>query len=277
MSQKSPYTKMLKDMSQCEISLDFGPLSAWPTGLPAVAINGKVIAGFTQTIVFDHQLEESDSEAIAALFRSLYFDLTAAELARLFVTSKNQSWFPFTTIANRYQLRWNEQTANLAEAMVTLPINFQNFSAEKKWSFADFQPLLSARSFALSPILLLILQRNLSRSIGALALELWVELKLLGHNEQALQPSPNEDSELWLKRLKTLRYPHSSQKDEEAQNLVNQLPWPGTSKARWIRQGDRAGIELKLFVANPTDLKKYVQSLTGVQDALEKEDPWKKH
>lgn len=64
-----------------------------------------------------------------------------------------------------------------------------------------------------------------------------------------------------------------------AQNDLSNLPWPGASQVKWTQQGDRAGIEIKIFVSNPTDLKKYLNSLNHVHDIMEKDSEkiWIKH
>lgn len=276
MTQKPP---QLKNISQCSKALDFSPYSPWPLGLPAVAVNGMVLAGFSQTVVFDHQMEAEDFEGIALLFRSFYSELTAVELARLSEAVKqNQiSWFPIEQVFSKFQTRWSEQTEKICLAITKSSVGLQKFAAEKRWSVGDFSPLLSAQALKLEPLYHVFIERNLSRSISVQVLELFVELLLMGTNESEILPRPQEDSDLWMKRLKVLRYPQSAKADELAGLQIKDLPWPGTSTARWTRQGDKAGIELKLFVSNPMDLKKYIQSLALVSEAMEKEGPWKKH
>jgi hypothetical protein len=60
---------------------------------------------------------------------------------------------------------------------------------------------------------------------------------------------------------------------------LSNLPWPGASIVRWTQQGDQAGIEIKFFVSNPTDLKNNLKSLNQVHDILEKDSEklWIKH
>jgi len=276
MTQKPP---QLKDISQCNKCLDFSPQIPWPLGLPAVAVNGLVLAGFSQTVVFDHAVETSDKETIAGLFRSFYSELSAVELANLEskVAASDITWFPVDLIFNKFQVRWNDQTKNICRLIANLPPGLQKFSSERRWSIGDFSPLLAAKSIRLESFYHVFIERNLSRSISVQALELCVELLLIGKDQAELLPLPQEDSDHWLKRLRAIRYPQTTSADEMANTLMKGLPWPGTSTARWTRQGDKAGIELKLFVANPLDLKKYAHSLALVSEAMEKEGPWKKH
>lgn len=267
----------LRQLSQCNNSFDFSPRIAWPEGLPAVAINGFLIAGFQQEMVFDHALPEIDKDGIAALFRSLYFELTTPELARLYRSTSVSTWFPIQEVLAKFQVRWTENNEKLSDIICQLPMGFQNYCSEKKWSFGDFQPLAAAKGLILSPFFMRMIDLNLSRSQSVAALELIVDLLLMGKQPLELLPDDAMTSDTWMDSLRHLRYPESSQKDDWASRQVQELPWPGTAQARWTRQGDRTGIELKLFVSQPTDLKKYLQSLSAVQDALEKDGPWKKH
>jgi hypothetical protein len=268
----------LRQISQCTTALDFLPQASWPESLPAVAINGYLIAGFKQSLVFDHTLDWEDQEAVSGLFRSLYFELSTCEFARLWKASRHVPQFSLPSIFAKFQIRWNSNTEKLCEIISKLPLEFQNYCSEKKWSFGDFQPLAASQGLILSPFFLRIVEMNMSRSQSVLALELVVDLLLMGKSPVEILPQDQLNSgESWIETLRLLRYPQTSQKDDWASRQVEQLPWPGTAQAKWTRQGDRAGIELKLFVSNPTDFKKYLQSLSVVQEALEKEGPWKKH
>lgn len=268
----------LRQISQCATGLNFSPRTSWPEGLPAVAINGHVIAGFHQEAVFDHTLDWTDQDSIASLFRSLYFELTSCELARLWKSTRELPQFPISEVFAKFQVRWNSNTEKLCEIISQLPRGFQDYCSEKKWSFGDFQPLAASQGLILSPFFLRIIEMNLTRNLSVLALELVVDLLLMGKAPMEILPlESSQPGEVWIETLRQLRYPQASQKDDWASQQVDQLPWPGTAQARWTRQGDRAGIELKLFVANPTDLKKYLQSLSVVQEVMEKEGPWKKH
>jgi hypothetical protein len=267
----TPKPPELKNISQCSKILDFSPFSSWPQGLPAVAVNGFVLAGFSQSFVFDHQVKIEDSQAIAALFRSLYFELSAMELAKLARRASDRlvSWFPVESVFNKFQIRWNDQTEKLVEVMTELPAGFQKWTSDKRWSFSDFSPLLSASGLVLEPLHLALMEKGVSRSLAVQALELSVELLLMEHPLENLLPELQEEPDQWIKRLRTLRYPQTTRTDSESASRIQDLPWPGSSKIRWVRQGDKAGIELKLFVSNPTDLKKYMQSLARVHEAME--------
>jgi len=285
MSQWNETPPQLCSMSQCDKSLDFSPLHLWPSGLPAVAVNSVVLAGFSQDLVFNHQMSATDGEAIASLFRSLYFELTFVEMSRLISKSKSHSWFPVILTAQKFGWQANEQFFLVADILRETPEGFQKWCSDKKVSPQDLLPLLSATALELKYLFHDLIQFNLSKSHGVKALELGIELMLLGKKpeeitSQQLLTFVGKDqtpSEAWIETLKFMRYPETIRRDHDQEEKMTSLPWPGTSHAKWTRQGDRAGIELKLFVSQPSDLKKYLQSLSRVQDMLEKEPSGTKH
>lgn len=256
----------MSTISQCDTSLDFQPLSPWATGLPAVAINMVVIAGFDQEIVFNHSISEDEKDKIAALVRSVYFELSFAEMARLVDKAKNHQWLPIELIIQKFGWLANPSFYKVAECLLTTPIGFQNWCAEKKLGPMDLIPLASAKSLNLIPLFHDILSLKLSKSVGTKVLELAIELLLMGKSYSDIAP---ESSETWAQKLQQLRYPNSSQNDSLEKEKLISLPWPGMSQAKWARQGDKTGVELKLFVSQPSDLKKYLQSLEKVQNLLE--------
>lgn len=263
-------------ISQCVTELQFQTRSHWPQSLPAVAVNNVVLAGFQQPMVFNHSLDWKDRDAIATLFRSLYSDLSFAELALLWEKSEAFDWFPFAEIAAKFHFQATEHFFNVAKALLKTPIGFQNWCADKKIGPQDLSSLLAARALDLKPLYLKILNLGLSKSQGAQALETAIELLLMGISETDLQLSVSEESfqaEAWLELLKRKRFPEAFARDTAAQENMKNLPWPGSSQARWTRYGDKSGIELKIFVSNPSDLKKHMQSLSRVQDLMDQATP----
>ncbi len=267
----------LKPMTLCDASLDFSPITKWPQGLPAVAVNGLVLAGFQQSLVFDHSIADHDSEKIAELFRSLYFDLSFIEASRLVEKAKDHPNFPIESVLSHLGWNTSEHFFKVVTAVQKLNSDSQTWCAEKKLNPQDLSILLSLNTevgFAQADLLIQkIKSLRLSKSQGVQALETALELLLMGKSFEDLENTKSE----WLEHLKTLRYPQSTTSDQIQQQKMTALPWPGTSHAKWTRQGDRTGVELKLFVSNPTDLKKYLLSLTKVQDLLEQENSGTQH
>ncbi len=275
----------LCSMSQCNKDLFFDPRTPWPDGLPAVAVNQVVLAGFSQGLVFNHQIETTESDTIARLFRSLYFELSFMEMARLTEKAKSISWFPLNLIAQKFGWAPSENFFKIATRVLKTPSGFQEWAADKKLSPLDLTPLLASENLELKYLFHDLVSLNMPRVLGVKALELAIELQLMGHASQsltteALLSTPPQDlslGEAWVQALKALRYPETFRRDQATEAQMTKLPWPGTTQARWTRQGDRAGIELKLFVSQPSDLKKYLQSLSHVQDLLEKDPSGTQH
>ncbi|MBC7742892.1 MAG: hypothetical protein H7061_11895 [Bdellovibrionaceae bacterium] len=109
---------------------------------------------------------------------------------------------------------------------------------------------------------------NPTYSEGLSVLEMLTDLILMGHNEMLFEGA--ESFETWKSALKKLRFPETSQRDELLKTKLEQLPWPYGSKVKFERRGDKAGVELKLFVSSATDLTKILASLERVQVEISK-------
>lgn len=266
----------LCSISQCVSELQFQTRSHWPQSLPAVAVNNVVLAGFDQAMVFNHTIDWKDHEGIATLFRSLYSDLSFAELALLWEKSEAFDWFPFSAIAAKFHFQATEHFFHIAKALLQTPMGFQNWCADKKVGPQDLSTLLAAGTLDLKPLFLKILNLGLSKSQGVQALETAIELLLMGLSPTDLQleiSDANSQAEAWLELLKQKRFPEAFARDLAAHDQMKNLPWPGSSQARWARYGDKSGIEIKIFVSNPSDLKKHMQSLSRVQDLMDQATP----
>ena len=273
----------LLPISQCDKQLQFASSLHWPEGLPAVAVNALVLAGFGQPLVFNHRIEPEDQAAIGQLVTSLYPHMSFMEAARFWEKAQAIDWLPVTEILGRWNIRLNDSWIHSAQIALALPVGFQTWMIEKKLGAQEMMILGTAldpkNNLKLEPLLHAILLTKASRSQGAHILETGVELALMGLAMDTLVAFENETADAWTERLKLLRYPQTAKKDSESEARLQNLPWPGQSQARWVRQGDKAGLELKIFVSNPSDLKKSVTSLQKLQDLLE-ENPgalWPKH
>lgn len=269
----------LRSISHCDTSLQFETLHHWPQGLPAVAINGVVVAGFEQDLVFDHQIDHARGTEISELIASIYPQMSFMEAAFFWRGAKKIPWLPLADLFEKWNMRLNEAWMKSAELALNLPIGFQKWLADKKVGAGELLILSSDQHKHLEPILHAILTMNCSRTQGIQALELFIELSLMQHLPETLVPHANEIASGWIERLKELRYPQTTRHDRESAMKLQGLPWPGQSQARWVRQGDRSGLELKLFVSNPSELKKSLNSLQKIQELLDDEPQvlWPKH
>ena len=266
-------------ISQCDTQLKFESSLHWPEGLPAVAVNTLVLAGFGQTLVFNHQIPIEDRAGLVHLVTSLYPNLSFVEAARFWRQARLVSWLPLEEILSRWSIRLDEDWIRGAQRALSLPKGFQQWLVDKKISAAELQILDSAFALRLEPLLHSILLSQATRSQGLLALQLGIELALRDHQLEDLALQTEEPAALWLERLGNLHDPHRAKRDADGAARVQNLSWPGQSQARWVRQGEKTGLELRLFVADPSDLKKSVTSLQKIQDLLE-ENPdafWPRH
>ena len=272
--------------SECESFLDFAPVAHWPQGLPAVAVGGIILAGFQQELAFNHELSLEEKEEIEKLFCSLYSELSFAELARLWKLSESHVWFPMAEVALHYRVGLNPHFFEVAEVLLQTPPAFQIWCSRRKLHQGDLLPLLATHHFddhsnakeGLRLALSFIARMEMTRNQGAQALEWLMDLLLDNPTWVELQPD-SESAEAWHEKLRRLRFPETEKKDKQSSRQAMRLPWPGSSQVKWTRQGDQSGIEVKLFVSDPTDLQKCVQSFQNVLKELEKKDsnPWTVH
>ncbi|AZZ35966.1 hypothetical protein CIK05_03875 [Bdellovibrio sp. qaytius] len=97
-------------------------------------------------------------------------------------------------------------------------------------------------------------------------LELISDLILMGHEETLFEQS--HDFAKWSVHLRALRYPATTKRDDQLKDKLEKLPWPYGSKTKFERRGDRAGIELKMFITSEADLIKAISSLERVKDQI---------
>lgn len=105
-----------------------------------------------------------------------------------------------------------------------------------------------------------------SFSEGLQILELTTDLILMGHQEELF--SHMNSFETYKTHLKSLRYPQTTKRDEDLKIKLEALPWPYGSKVKFERRGDRAGVEVKLFISSEVDLTKILASLERVKQEL---------
>jgi hypothetical protein len=107
---------------------------------------------------------------------------------------------------------------------------------------------------------------NASFSETVQLIELTAELILINVNLPILNESENLTQ--WKTHLQKLRYPQTTSSDEALKTKFEKLPWPTGAKTKFERRGDRAGVELKLFVTSQADLTKVISALERVKEQL---------
>lgn len=107
---------------------------------------------------------------------------------------------------------------------------------------------------------------NPSFSEGLVILEWVTDLILMGHHEELFSATPNLES--YKQHLKVLRFPEVTRRDEQLKSKMESWPWPQGSKVKFERRGDRAGVELKIFISSNTDMTKIMAALDRVQKEM---------
>lgn len=141
------------------------------------------------------------------------------------------------------------------------------WTAEKKVKDSDLQFVNLLKTSAQKEIFQrLATQITLLRpsySVGLTLFELVIELILMGHQETLFFNM--ETLEGYQKYVRGLRFPQSTQQDEILKSKLQNLPWPQGSKLKFERRGDRAGVEIKIFVSSQSDVTKLIAAFERVQ------------
>ncbi len=261
-------------------NLDFEPESLWPASLPCYSFQGELLCGFqtnendlwdaTQTPP-QPKTVKLEGNSLPQFLKGIYPQLSFMELSRLSEKIKQhpqlndlqhlmELWF-------LYGYRNYENSQSLIEKIVTLPKEVQKWIHQKKLSPQDLAPLNALTTpdslSLLEPLWLTFIDCGFSKSEGVKGLEYLVELLLLGNSVEDLRPphSPCSSAQ-WLDFLHSKRFPMSTHQDKMAEEKIRVVFWPKKMESRWVRRGDRAGVELKVFFTHPDELK---QNLVGLE------------
>src|SRR5688572_17914154 len=122
-------------ISQCAKDLDFKPIRPWPKGLPAMAWNFHLLAGFERDegLVFD---TSSTAASFIEAFHSCHPSLSLVELARLYsmlekINGLIEHEEDYIKLFGFYQLRFQDSLKKCFEKVIVCPEPFQNWLSEK--------------------------------------------------------------------------------------------------------------------------------------------------
>lgn len=203
-----------------------------------------------------------------------YPQLTFCELVDLYFKIKLSTEVNGPLLFSFYNFHLDSKMQKLLEAIPTFPNLFWSWSRHHSLSPRDLYPLLSLKDpQQISLSLQKIVEQNISRSLGAQVLELLVECYLLGSTDSYLADILQSQStiESGLENLKSLRYPQTTQTDQKKQQKLLSLPWTKDFQTRWLRHGDRSGLEIRFFASNASELKKYSDQLMKISQLQENE------
>jgi hypothetical protein len=266
----------LNDIWSCKKSLDFKPDSPWPQSLPVYCFQNELLCGFDRDKGVAVELSGITLlEAIKAVHPHLGF----LELIRLSQKIPQDS-LQQTELWSLYGYHWKENLGILSQTLSQIDLETQRWLQSKKMAPQDLAPLRSLPNLeVLAPFWPLMMTQTYSKSEITQILELLTELILMDVSVDTL--NANAQGHAWIKHLKSLRYPLSTESDSVGETKLRQIAWPLRSEARWLRKGDRSGVELKLFFSHPQELKRSLERLEQVCEDLQTqsdfEDLWSKH
>jgi len=257
---------LIRSISQCGKSFDFSPRREWPAAFPAMAWKGQLVSGFSRV---DGDAVDLSEKAFVELWQACHPELGLGELSR-FLMALEREWPDLyvecrEALAAVYGLRWSDRLEQMLRALSRCPLAFQEFADVKKMSVRDLAPLLAADLAAVQPLLEEFPRMMISKFEATRALELFVELVLMGRPVNDLLPT-SDNGGLYLRRLEQWRKPRAFDGDEEWRKTVNAWPWPAQVQAEWQRFGDQAGIEIKIRTTSPDDFQKKLERLAGIPD-----------
>lgn len=260
----------IASISQCDKDLDFQPRSVWPAAMPALAWKGQLLGGFSRSIGAAVDLFEIHRAPLLESLKACYPELGLAEIARL--SRRLAKVWPETFQELRsgffleYGLRGGERLEQTLEMLVQAPPEFQEWVDAKKCGPRDLSPLLALKDMpAFSPFLSAMTTIGLSRAEGARALELGVELFLMGRPLSDILPTQDSGVQ-YLRQLEKWRRPETLSGDEQWRDTVSRWPWPAQVQASWQRFGDQSGLEVKLRATSPQDFNKKLERMLSIGD-----------
>ncbi len=249
------------ELTQCNRQLEFELGETWPKALPACSWREYLLCGFARssgTVIDLQSLGNTFLESLLALYPHLSF----VDLSALFLKARhleNELNFSKADLFHAYGLRYTENLEILGELVAKTPLSFQAWARERDLSAADFAFLKMLKNVhSLEAAFSKIVELKVSRNTAVQILELEAELESLAKVTDASY----ENAETWLSELQQMRYPQTSQRDEERKKSFQKVRLPHNIKSNWKRVGDSGHLELKLTVSGEVELKK---TLAGLQ------------
>ncbi|MCB0394644.1 MAG: hypothetical protein KDD25_08790 [Bdellovibrionales bacterium] len=259
------------DISQDVIKLDFKPVKPpFPNDI-AYVVEG------VQLSAFGSNQGQFRSESLEDFFAHLYPIVTTSEWARIWAILLNDyvKHPESKKIWERLSPQRMQSTDGVKtlEALLKTPVAFQDWVSEKDVVVNELHPLKWAQTQKLDLFEdeILAITRG-SRQDGTQTLEWLVDLKSSGID---VPPPSDLDFSAWKSKIKSLRFPRTSKSDNERGEALKKFKWGPDIRARWVRNGDSAGIEVRFTANNPSDFEKQLVKLKAQQDDIAK-IVWKK-
>ncbi len=247
-------------LKECDKSFDFQALAEWPEFWPPFAYNKIQISGFKSQNPL--ALNFKPPVNFLSLFFSCHPRLQLSELADI-----NHRW---NTIPPEWDFTWgaffkayglHQEVKSIQKLLTSLkstPLSFQNWVSKKQAHFNDLRILNSFKNTKdLSTLFDWMEKKQVSHAQGVKALRGAGELLLMGKDiSPALNHSPERSSEEDLQVLEQMRHPHTSLRDEAQKRKIQEALWPSGTQSEWVRKGDRAGLQIKIWCKTPQEFDK---------------------
>jgi hypothetical protein len=253
-------------VSQCKKSFNFHPLQPWPSHLPAYSWEEELLTGFN--LPADHQVINlsASGSSIEKIMSAVYPQLSLAELARLHqLAALTPEQFRYLLEQN--SLRPSEALIELLVKLSQTPIDFQNWTSERKLGAKELYILKSVGSvIEISPLLDALVEFKASRQIGVQILENAIELFLL--KSELPTPKDGENLEAWGQRLFQLRHPLQAEKILTREKNILSLAWPKFLKVRVVEHQASLVNEVKLQFRSPGELLRNIEALKKIHHEI---------
>lgn len=249
------------------VSLDFQPQNPPPKALPSCLWNGIVLWKGSNDLPPVDLSAQPFHEAFRGIFEGVGFCDLAQVLESL---STSDTTIDKDALFAAYNFRYGAKLERSLQTLKTLPREFIKWARERSVSPADIYPLCTIDDIQrLAASLNKLSELQLSRSQGAQLIELLAECALLGSSDDVLLQHSGTFA-TWIPHLQTIRYPQTTNRETERQQRIL-VGWPKAFATRWLRQGDRSGIEVKFFVSTKKELAEKISTLTRVHDGMSDE------
>lgn len=211
-------------------------------------------------------MQDLSALPFAQAYKSIYAEMSFLELAELIseLIDHKISFEP-STLLEAYKFRLDAKTEKVLLALRRLPQDFYAWAKLHSLSAGDLYSLCNLPQLpekALSHLA----QLKPSRSFGIQLLDLLVDCQLMNLSEDECLKQAST-FEAWRANLHTLRFPQTTKRDEQKKEYLLGL-WPKSFTVRWLRQGDRAGVDVHFFVSSKKELAEKIESLQRVHNEL---------
>ena len=264
----------LKPLAELKTTLDFHKDEKWPKALLPIAWHCELLCGFKATTDYAWELSSNiEASQVAEAFLEIHTDMSFADLVFLYKKSSKLYWGPlFFNEVLKLSARGQEAS------WLKLLENLKNFPAEllrqwqtKRLQFGDLRPLLSfTSSYAVDTFWGTLSEMNFSKSEWTQVIEWTTELLLMQKELSTLQHYKNKPREMLIK-IKELRYPETTKKDQLEQEFWQKLPWPKNTEAEFRRHGDQTKTYVAMNFSTLQDLKKIAKELHNMTEQQESE------